>query len=115
MKELTLRQVEVIRAVTITGTINGAPALLNVSATGISRLVKHTEESLGVRLFERKTGLFVPSTEARNVFEQIHQVYKKVGNLTYVVDRLRKRGDVELAFVSVPSIFPRQRLWANLT
>ena len=44
---MTLRQVEVIRAVMVTGTIGGAARLLNVSAPGISRLVKYTEKSLG--------------------------------------------------------------------
>src|SRR6478609_4429323 len=44
---MTLRQIEVIRAVMVTGTIGGAARLLNVSAPGISRLVKYTEKSLG--------------------------------------------------------------------
>ena len=35
---MTLRQIEVIRAVMISGTITGAAKLLNVSAPGISRL-----------------------------------------------------------------------------
>lgn len=70
MRDMTLRQVEVVRAVMMTGTINGAATLLGVSAPGISRLVKHTEESLGLRLFERKGGLFVPSVEAGPIFEQ---------------------------------------------
>lgn len=104
MRDLTLRQIEVIRAVMMTGTINGAAGLLNVSAPGVSRLVKHTEESLGVRLFERKAGLFVPAVEAQGVFDQIHQVYEKVENLGYAVGRLRKGAEVELAFASVPSI-----------
>ena len=56
MREITLRQIEVIRAVMMTGTISGAADMLNVSAPGISRLVKHTEESLGIRLFERIEG-----------------------------------------------------------
>ena len=34
---ITLRQIEVIRAVMVTGTIVGAARLLNVSAPGISR------------------------------------------------------------------------------
>ncbi len=38
MRDLTLRQVEVIRAVMMTGTIQGAAEFLNVSAPGISRL-----------------------------------------------------------------------------
>ncbi|WP_430513025.1 LysR family transcriptional regulator [Pannonibacter phragmitetus] len=45
MKELTLRQVEVIRAVMMAGTITGAAKLLNVSAPGVSRLIKYTEDS----------------------------------------------------------------------
>ena len=104
MRNLTLRQIEVIRAVMMAGTINGAAALLNVAAPGISRLVKHTEESLGVRLFERKAGLFLPAVEAQPVFDQINHVYEKIENLDYALSRLREGGDVELAFASVPSI-----------
>ena len=104
MRDLTLRQVEVIRAVMVTGTINGAAELLNVSAPGISRLVKHAEDSLGVRLFERKAGLFVPAVEAVSVFEQIHTVYERMAALNYAVASLKRGRDIELAFASVPSI-----------
>ena len=90
MPEITLRQVEVIRAVMMTGTISGAAEMLHVSAPGISRLVKHTEESLGIRLFERKAGLFVPSVEAARVFEQIREVYRGVENLQTAMDALQK-------------------------
>jgi len=104
MKELTLRQVEVIRAVMMAGTIQGAAKLLNVSAPGISRLVKHTEESLDIRLFERKAGLFVPSTEAAAIFEMVHQVHRQMENLNTAVASLRKGEDVRLSFASAPSI-----------
>jgi DNA-binding transcriptional LysR family regulator len=104
VRDLTLRQIEVIRAVMMTGTINGAAALLNVSAPGISRLLKHAECVLGVRLFERKGGAFVPAAEAKPVFDQINRVFENVENLSYAVGRLRIGGDVELAFASVPSI-----------
>lgn len=104
MRELTLRQVEVIRAVMMAGTIAGAAELLNVAAPGISRLVKHTEESLGVRLFERKAGLFQPAAEAAPVFEQIHQIYEKMAGLSYALARLKAGTESELAFASAPSI-----------
>lgn len=104
MKELTLRQVEVIRAVMMTGTIQGAARLLNVSAPGISRLVKHTEETLGLRLFERKTGLFVPASEAAAIFDMVHQVHRQVENLNSVVSSLRRGENVRLSFASAPSI-----------
>jgi len=104
MAELTLRQIEVVRAVMITGTISGAAELLNVSAPGISRLVKHTEESLGIRLFERKAGLFIPSIEASKVFDQVSEVYKNVENLQAAVNDLQRGEDVGLSFASAPSI-----------
>ncbi|SHM67315.1 LysR family transcriptional regulator [Roseibium suaedae] len=104
MREITLRQIEVIRAVMLRGTINGAAEHLGVSAPGISRLIKHTEESLGIRLFERHAGLFVPSVEAGAVFDQIGQVYKGVENLQVALDSLQKGVDVRLAFASAPSV-----------
>ena len=104
MPEMTLRQIEVIRAVMMTGTISGAADMLNVSAPGISRLVKHTEESLGLRLFERKAGLFVPSVEASRVFDQVREVYRGVENLQQAVGNLQKGEDVRLAFASAPSV-----------
>lgn len=104
MREMTLRQIEVVRAVMVTGTISGAAEMLHVSAPGISRLVKHTEESLGIRLFERKAGLFVPSVEAARVFDQLQEVYKGVENLQLAVESLQKGEDVRLAFATAPSI-----------
>jgi len=38
---LTLRQIEVIRAIMATGTVGGAARLLNVSSPGISGVTKH--------------------------------------------------------------------------
>lgn len=104
MRDLTLRQVEVVRAVMVTGTIAGAADLLNVSAPGISRLVKHTEESLGIRLFERRAGHFMPAAEAVAIFDQINEVYGKMSGLSDAVDALKRGRGTELAFASVPSI-----------
>ena len=97
MHDLTLRQIEVIRAVMLTGTISGAAGLLNVSAPGISRLVKHAEETLGIRLFERKAGVFIPSVEASRVFDQVREVYRQVESLNAAVSSLKCGEDVRLS------------------
>ena len=104
MPGLTLRQVEIIRAVMLTGSINGAAEFLHVSAPGISRLVKHAEDSLGVRLFERKRGVFLPAAEARAVFEQINEVYGKIEGLDTAIARLNSGEFGALAFGSAPSV-----------
>ena len=101
---LTLRQIEVIRAIMVTGTVGGAAKLLGVSAPGVSRLVKHAERSLGMRFFQRKSGRFFPTAEAERIFEQINGVYKKVDDLNFILSRIG-RGDLsELRIGSVPSL-----------
>jgi DNA-binding transcriptional LysR family regulator len=101
---LTLRQIEVIRAIMVTGTIAGAAKLLGVSAPGISRLMKYTEDSLGVRLFDRGHGRHVPTPEARNIFDLLDTVYRKVEDLQGAIARLKQGAGRQLSFGSVPSI-----------
>ena len=101
---LTLRQIEVIHAVMVTGTIAGAAKLLNVSSPGVSRLMKYTERAMKVRLFERRHGRYVPTTEASDIFEQINGVYKKVDDLQSTIARLERGETHELKIATVPSI-----------
>ena len=53
---MNLRQIEVFRAVMITGSVSGAARLLHVSIPAVSRLLSHTESRLGFLLFERVKG-----------------------------------------------------------
>ena len=101
---LTLRQIEVIRAIMVTGTVGGAARLLNVSSPGVSRVMKHAESSLGMKLFSRKGGRYTPTREASDIFAQINAVYEKVEDLGYVITRLKRGAGTELKIGSVPSI-----------
>jgi DNA-binding transcriptional LysR family regulator len=101
---LTLRQIEVVRAIMIAGTVNGAAQLLNVSAPGISRTMKHTESVLGIRLFAWPRGRFIPTQEARDIFGQINQVFCKVEDLEYCINQLTRGGLSIFSFASVRSI-----------
>lgn len=101
---LTLRQIEVIRAITIAGTVKGAAELLGVSAPGISRLMKHTESQLGMRLFSRTHGHFAPTDEARGIFDQINEVYGRVEKLQQSIDAMKRGASTVFSFGSVPSI-----------
>lgn len=62
-----LRQMEVFRAVMLTGSINAAAKMLYVS---------HTETTLGLRLFERTKGRLIPTAEAQALFREVEQVYQ---------------------------------------
>jgi DNA-binding transcriptional LysR family regulator len=101
---LTLRQIEVIRAIMVAGTVNGAAKLLNVSAPGVSRVMKHAEDVLGVRLFSRRYGRFMPTPEVKGIVDQINEVYRKVENLQFSIDSLKRGASSVFSFASVPSI-----------
>src|SRR5688572_30531360 len=101
---LTLRQIEAIRAIMVTGTVGGAARLLNVSSPGISRVMKHAESALGMRLFSRRNGRYVPAPEAKDIFSQIIGVYDKVEDLQFVIGRLKRGGDTVFRVGSVPSL-----------
>src|SRR5689334_20450678 len=101
---LTLRQIEVIRAIMVTGTVGGAARLLNVSSPGVSRVMKHAETSVGVKLFSRKGGRYSPTPQANAIFSQINGVYDKVEDLQFVISRIQRGAETELKIGSVPSI-----------
>lgn len=101
---LTLRQIEVIRAIMVTGSIAGAARLLNVSAPGVSRLMKYSEDSLGIRLFDRRAGRYVPTPQARNIFDLLDTLHRKIEDLQSAVADLGRGKSQELCIASVPSI-----------
>lgn len=101
---LTLRQIEVIRAIMVTGTVGGAARLLNVSSPGISRVMKHAEALVGVKLFSRRGGRYSPTPQANAIFSQINGVYEKVEDLQFVISRIKHGANTELKIASVPSI-----------
>mgnify|MGYP001765732534 CR=1 FL=1 len=101
---LTLRQIEVIRAIMVTGTVNGAAQLLNVSPPGVSRIMKHAEGLLGLKLFSRQHGRYVPTQEAADIFGQIHDVFRKVEDLQYSINRVKRGATAQFSFAAVSSI-----------
>jgi DNA-binding transcriptional LysR family regulator len=87
---LTLRQIEVIRAIMATGTVGGAARVLNVSSPGITRVMKHAEASVGVKLFSRRGGRYTRKPQANAIFNQINSVYDKVEDPQFVISRITR-------------------------
>ncbi|WP_445680780.1 LysR family transcriptional regulator [Radicibacter daui] len=101
---MTLRQIEVVRAIMVAGSIAGAARLLNVAQPGVSRTMKHLDSTLGFHLFVRQNGRYVPSPEARRVFDQLQEMHKKLEDLQFSIGQLNRGKDVEWSLASVPSI-----------
>lgn len=104
MQSLNLRQIEVFRAVMITGSINGAAQLLYVSQPAVSRMLSHTEARIGFPLFERIKGRLYPSPEARSLFDDVESVYRDVQRVNTTLHNLVQQREGVLRIVSSPSL-----------
>ncbi|KAA2213190.1 LysR family transcriptional regulator [Teichococcus oryzae] len=72
-----LRQMEVFRAVMLTGSIKGAAKLLFISQPAASRIVAHTEATLRLKLFNRVRGKLVPTPEGEILFQEVDDFYQR--------------------------------------
>jgi DNA-binding transcriptional LysR family regulator len=71
-----LRQMEVFRAVMLTGSINGAAKMLFASQPAVSRIISHTEQTLGLTLFNRVKGKLVATPEGEALFREVDEFYQ---------------------------------------
>ncbi|MFT4172841.1 MAG: LysR substrate-binding domain-containing protein [Rhodocyclaceae bacterium] len=101
---MNLRQIEVFRAVMITGSISGASQLLFVSQPAVSRLLSHTESRVGFALFERIKGRLYATPEAKKLFREIEQVYAGVQRVNTLARELAEHQEGILNVVSSPSV-----------
>lgn len=85
---LNLRQIEVFRAIMLSGSISGASKLLFVSQPAVSRLISYTEQRLGLMLFQRIKGRLYPTPEARRLFEEVNTLYQNVQRVNEVAENL---------------------------
>ncbi|OSM96285.1 MULTISPECIES: LysR family transcriptional regulator [Lonsdalea] len=104
MPSLNLRQIEVFRAVMITGSINGAAQLLYVSQPAVSRMLSHTEARIGFQLFERVKGRLYPSPEARSLFSDVESVYRDIQRVNTTLHNLVQQRHGVLRIASSPSL-----------
>lgn len=101
---LTLRQIEIFRAVMITKTVSGAARMLGTSQPGLSRMLAHMEDRLRFRLFDRTRGRLVPTQEAETLFREIERIYKGFDDLAHVIERLAKGEDKTFRVGASPSL-----------
>lgn len=101
---MNLRQIEIFRAVMITGSISGASKLLFVSQPAVSRLLSHTELRMGLKLFERVKGRLYSTPEARSLFKEVEKIYDNIQRVNALAAKLSNSHDGMINILSSPSI-----------
>lgn len=101
---MNLRQIEVFRAIMLTGSFTAAAALLHVSQPGISRSARHLELQLGVSLFEHKRGRIKPTPEAHALHGEIERSYRGVQAIQQFAAGLKSGTRIILRTVCSPNV-----------
>lgn len=99
-----LRQMEAFRAVMLTGSMNGAAKLLFVSQPAISRLIAYTEQSLGLKLFERERGKLSPTPEAQRLYREVGALYDEALRIDELARDLASKPEGSLNVCTSPSL-----------
>lgn len=73
---LTLRQIEVFRAVLRAGTLVGAARELRIAQPTVTRMLRRVEDVVGLPLFDRAGGRLHPTAEARRMLDEIDRAYE---------------------------------------
>jgi DNA-binding transcriptional LysR family regulator len=72
---MRLRHIEVFHAVMQAGTVSGAAQVLHISQPAVTKLLQHAEAQLGITLFDRGRGKFVPTPEAQRLFVEVDRLH----------------------------------------
>jgi DNA-binding transcriptional LysR family regulator len=104
MGRLSLRQLEVFRAIMRSGSLTSAAAALGVTQPAATRLLRHAEDQLGMVLFERTHGRLRATDEARALYPEVERIF---GDLDYVeraAEDLRRLQAGRLRIAAIPSL-----------
>jgi DNA-binding transcriptional LysR family regulator len=75
---ISLREMEMIRAILTHGTMAKAAQMINVSQPAISRMVKQAEDRTGLQLFERRGSKLIPTPDLTTLSREFEKVFASV-------------------------------------
>lgn len=101
---MKLRHIEVFHAVMLTGTVNGAARLLNVTQPAVTKILQHAEDQLGFKLFIRNKGRIIPTAEANILYSEASKIFAGLDNIRSIASNLRHSGG-DCVRIAVPPAF----------
>lgn len=116
---MNLRQMEVFRAVMLTGSVSAAAELLHVSQPAVSKVLGHAARQGGFPLFERIKGRLAPTPEAQALYAEVETLWRGVEKVRDVSRELARprAGTLRLAVTAsvAPALVPAAvaRLYAD--
>ena len=103
---MNLRQMEVFRAVMLSGGVNSAAELLHVSPPAISKVLAQAAKASGLVLFERVKGRLIATPEAHQLYAEVDQLWRGVEKVRDVSRELSQPARTSLRLVFTSSLAP---------
>lgn len=100
---MNLRHLEVFHAIMQAGSVTGAARLLNVTQPAVSNVLRHAEQQLKFKLFERIAGRLQPTPEANDLFPDVQEIFGRIDTLNRAVDEVRGGRTGRLAVAASPT------------
>ena len=101
---MTLRQLEVLYAIMKAGSITAAARNLHVTQPAVSAVLKHTEQQLQMKLFERFGGRLHPTPEALAMLPDLEDIFGRIDTLSRVAQELRDGRTGKLVIATSPTL-----------
>ena len=100
--KLSLRHIEIFRAIMAAGSVTNAARLLFTSQPTISRELARLEQAVGLRLFDREGGRLLATAQALLLIEEVERAYVGLERIDRFAQAIRNFEHGRLAITSLP-------------
>lgn len=100
--KLSVRHIEVFRAIMAAGSVTGAARLLFTSQPTVSRELARLEQLTGLNLFEREGGRLVATAQALLLIEEVERAYVGLERIERFAQAIRNFEQGRLAITCLP-------------
>jgi len=100
--DISLRHIEVFRAVMQAGSVTGAARLLFTSQPTVSRELARLENLSGLSLFDREGGRLLPTAQAMMLLEEVERAYVGLERINSVAQSIRRFEHGQLSITCLP-------------
>jgi DNA-binding transcriptional LysR family regulator len=120
---LTVRQLEVIRAVSLHGSVTEAASALGISQPAISLMLRDCTSNAGFPFFVRKHGRLQATRETQVILAELNRIFDSIERVNRLMDDMREMtvGTVQVATVPTladnllsPTIATFQKNWPHI-
>lgn len=101
---MNLRHIEVFHALMHSPNMTEAARRLHVSQPAVSIVLKHAEQRLGMKLFERSGGRLVPTSEAIALLPDVEDIFHRLESLGRSAEGMRDAASGVIAVAASPTL-----------